>query len=296
MKKLFYSLLVLLLIAVPSQSQLLYRISGKGLSQPSYIFGTHHLAKLSIIDSIKGMKPAFESVKQVVGEVDMKDMMSPSTMQAMQKAMMIDNDTTLQMLFTPADYAKVEKCITENIPGAQMAMLQKIRPSFFVNQLTMVMMIKQLGGFDINEQLDSHFQKMAREKNLPVVGLETIEQQFDILFNSQSLKRQAELLVCLIDGIKEEAQKALELTAYYNNQKLKEMYILSQKKDGTRCDSYPSEEAKLITDRNDNWMTKLPDIMKATPSMIVVGALHLTGPKGLLAQFKKAGYTVTPVY
>jgi uncharacterized protein YbaP (TraB family) len=296
MKKLFVMLIVLLCAAVPSQSQLLYKISGKGLAQPSYLFGTHHLAKLSILDSIKGMKPAFESVKQVIGEVDTKDMMTMETMQLMQQEMIMSGDTTLQKLFTPDDYAKVSKCITANVPGVQMEQLQKVCPAFLSNQLSMVLMMKQTGELNINEQLDMTFQKNAREKGKGVVGLETIKEQFEVLFKGASLQRQAELLVCLIDNIKEEAQKALELTAYYNNQKLEAMYKLSQERDGTKCDSYPSEEAKLITDRNDRWMKKLPDLMKAMPSMIVVGALHLTGPKGLIAQLRKAGYKVTPVW
>ena len=74
MKKISYLIIALLIVAAPSQAQLLWKISGKGLAHPSYMFGSHHLAKLSIIDSIKGLKPAFESTKQVVGEIDMKDM------------------------------------------------------------------------------------------------------------------------------------------------------------------------------------------------------------------------------
>jgi uncharacterized protein YbaP (TraB family) len=295
MKKLF-GILLLIFIALPSKSQLLWKISGKGLSHPSYIFGTHHLAKLSIIDSIKGLKPAFESAQQIIGEVDMKDMQAPATMQLMQKKMMIDNDTTLRMLFTPTDYEKVNKCVKENLNGADLSLMQKVRPVFLSNNLEVILYLKQMGDFNIQEQLDSYFQKEGLAKGKKVIPLETIEQQFDILFNSASLRRQAELLVCMIDNIKKEAEQTLALNAFYKYQKLDAMYKLSLENEGNNCDPRPEEMENLIYRRNKTWVTKLPSLMKAAPSFIAVGALHLPGPHGVLILLKKAGYTVQPVW
>ena len=118
MKKISYLIIALLLAAAPSQAQLLWKVSGKGLAHPSYLFGSHHLAKLSIVDSIKGLKPAFESTKQVVGEIDMKDMMSPQVMTEMQKKMIMGGDSTLLKLFTPEESQKIHKCIQEYLPRA----------------------------------------------------------------------------------------------------------------------------------------------------------------------------------
>ena len=58
MKKKF-SIIVLLVIAImTTNAQLLYKISGKGLSAPSYIVGTYHLAPASFADSIPGIRQA----------------------------------------------------------------------------------------------------------------------------------------------------------------------------------------------------------------------------------------------
>lgn len=293
--KTFKILLLLAFVPLTIQAQLLWKISGNGLAQPSYIFGTHHLAKLSILDSIKGYKEAFKSAVQVVGEIDTKEMMAPATLALMQKRMMIDNDTTLQMLLTPANYIKVTKCINDNFPQIPIEILKKMRPAALTNNLEMILYMKQFGDFNVQEQLDSHFQKEGLANNKKIIGLETIEQQFDILYNSCSLRRQAELLVCLIDNIREETQETLALTAYYNNQKLNEMYVLSQKKHGDNCDDYPSELNALIYNRNKNWISKLPAILTQGSSFIAVGALHLPGPDGLLTLLRKAGYKVTPV-
>ena len=294
MKKILYSLVALLLITIPSQAQLLYKISGKGLSQPSYMFGTHHLASLSIKDSIKGLMPAFESVKQVIGEIDMKDMMSPESMTKIQQKMMLGGDSTLLTILTPEEQKKVDACVKEYLPGATLDMVKKMRPSALMNQLTVIMIVKQLGGFNMQEQLDTYFQKEASAKGKKVAALETMDLQMNVLFGSP-IQRQKVLLMCLIDNAKKEAQKALELTAYYNHQKLDAMYKLSQEKDGTECDATQAEENILINNRNNTWIKKLPEMMKENPSLIVVGALHLAGPNGLVAQLKKAGYTVTAV-
>lgn len=295
MKRLSYIIIALLMCYAPMQAQLLWKISGKGLAQPSYLFGTFHLCNLSIIDSIKGLKPAFESTKQVIGEIDMKEMMAPQTFTKMQRRMMMGGDSTLQKILTPAEYLKVENCLKNYLPGAPLSMVQKLRPSALTNQLSVVMIVKQLGGFNMQEQLDSYFQKEALAKGKKVAAFETMDEQMNLLLNGASIERQTELLLCLIDNIKKEAQEALELSAYYNNQKLDALYKLSQKKDGTHCDSKQSEDNAMLRNRNNAWMKKIPTMIQENPSFIVVGALHLAGPIGLIAQLKKAGYNVTPV-
>ena len=74
---------------VAVQAQLLWKISGNGLEQPSYLMGTHHLAPLSITDSIAGFKEAFTASQQVIGELVMSEVQTPEVMQIMQQAMMI---------------------------------------------------------------------------------------------------------------------------------------------------------------------------------------------------------------
>lgn len=44
--------MLLLCITLGAQAQLLWKVSGNGLDRPSYVIGTHHLAPLSVKDSI----------------------------------------------------------------------------------------------------------------------------------------------------------------------------------------------------------------------------------------------------
>ena len=56
--------------AGPVSGQVLYKIEGNGLGSPSYIFGTHHVAPLSVAQQFGAMEP-FNAATQIVGEIDM---------------------------------------------------------------------------------------------------------------------------------------------------------------------------------------------------------------------------------
>ena len=59
------SMLLLLMAAFTVQAQLLWKVTGNGLQKPSYIIGTYPLAEASFAGSIKGIKAALHSSRQV---------------------------------------------------------------------------------------------------------------------------------------------------------------------------------------------------------------------------------------
>ena len=95
--KSFIGAVLFICVAFSANAQLLWKVSGNGLNQPSYIIGTHHLAPFSIMDSIAGLQKAMKETQQD-GELKMSEMQSPVTMQKMQQVMMIANDSTLSTL------------------------------------------------------------------------------------------------------------------------------------------------------------------------------------------------------
>ena len=88
MKKIL--IFVMLAIAtVSSQAQLLYKISGNGLKEPSYIVGTYHLAKVSFVDSIPGIRRVMNECQQTYCELRMQDMFIPDSLAIIQKAQLL---------------------------------------------------------------------------------------------------------------------------------------------------------------------------------------------------------------
>lgn len=290
MKKIF-ALLMFFCITLGVNAQLLWKVSGNGLDKPSYIFGTHHVAPLSMKDSIAGMTEAMNGTSQVYGELVMEDMMKPEMLMKMQQAMMLPTDTTLKSLFTQAQYDSIASVVKENI-GMELAMFDKLKPAALNAQLAVVLSVKALKGYNPQEQLDTWFQTQAKQAGKKVGGLETMESQINILYNSQSLKRQAQQLYCSATHIDYGIDMTRRLAEAYLNQDLDKLLEITEEKMGNACDSTSEEEEALIYGRNANWAKQMPGIMKQASTLFVVGAGHLPGEQGVLKLLEKQGYTV----
>ena len=176
MKKLL-GILLFISIALSANAQLLWKVSGKGLEKPSYIFGTYHLSPLSIKDSIAAMPQAMSETAQVYGEVVMSEMATPAFMQSMQQQMMMPKDTTLQSLFTPEQYEEVGKAIKENMM-VDIAMLAQLKPAAINQQLVVLLYMKHTPGF--NPQLPAAGRTARQENwrsgNSPVTNRHSVQQ------------------------------------------------------------------------------------------------------------------------
>ena len=180
MKRLL-TLLMVAAVALGTQAQLLWKVSGNGLQKPSYIFGTYHLAPLSTKDSIAALPQAMQDAQQVYGEVVMADMMKPEFLALMQQQMMLPADTTLKSLFTQEQYETVGRLVKEYMQ-MDLAMLDRLKPAALVQQLSVLFCLKHTPGFNPQEQLDTYFQQEAAKQGKKVAGLETIQSQVDVLF------------------------------------------------------------------------------------------------------------------
>src|SRR5687767_3296538 len=87
------------------ENTLLWRITGKGIKEPSYLFGTIHMICGDDIRLSDSLKRAIRDAKNVYLELDLDNIME--MMGAMNKMKMRD-DTTLADLLTPAEYQKVK--------------------------------------------------------------------------------------------------------------------------------------------------------------------------------------------
>lgn len=286
--------LLFAMIAIGSHAQLLWKVSGNGLNKPSYILGTHHLASLSIKDSIAGLQAAFDSTNQLIGELNMMELQTSDIMQIIQKKINTETDTTFQSLFKPEEYEAIRNCVQENLQF-DVAMTPKVKPSFLQNNLLVMLYIKHVQSYNPMEQLDTHFQIEGKAKGKRIMALETPEFQFDLLYNGTSLKRQAEVLLCLINNIEKNIEQNKEMTALYMKQDLDGLLKLTEERNGDQCDPLPGEMEAMVDRRNEAWVKKLPAMIKTDPAFVVVGALHLPGTNGLLNLLKKQGYTVEAV-
>lgn len=281
---------LLLAFAGSASAQVLYKVEGNGLTAPSYLFGTHHLAPLSKIEEFGADQP-FKDASMVVGEIDMTaDQMQLAA--AMQPHMMAPADSTLSKIISPEDYTVISKEF-ENwapMPGMTLQALDMLKPMAITSMVTVSMVSKDMPGFNPSEQLDSWFQKQGKETGKKIMPLETVEFQASLLFDSTPIAYQADALVELLKDPAKAMEQTKTLNKAYNEQDLNAMLSLSEAED-----EHPEFMIALLDRRNADWLTKLPDIMKQGSAFIAVGALHLAGDKGLVEGLRKLGYTVTPL-
>lgn len=282
---------LLFCITLGAKAQLLWKISGNGLDRPSYVIGTHHLAPLSIKDSIASLQQVIDQTEQVYGELVMEDATNPESVMKMQQAMVLPADTTLKSLYTQAQYDTIAAVVKTYI-GVDLALFDKLKPAAVTTQLALALAMKSLKGFNPQEQLDTWFQTQARQAGKKVGSLETVDMQVNVLYNSQTLARQALLLHCAATHIEQGIDQTLRMTNAYMKQDLDGLISIIEEKMNNSCDSTPEEQEALIYGRNANWARQLPDIMKQAPTLFVVGAGHLPGPQGLLKLLQKQGYRV----
>lgn len=274
-------------------NSLLWKVSGNGLGKPSYIFGTHHLVPVSFLDEVNGLSEAFESVEQVIGELDMSKMASMQ-MSIMQKSMMPEG-YDYKELFDDEDYKLLSDQVTETI-GMDFAMLDKMRPAMINNLLMLTLYQKYYPSLEGGIGIDQHFQDKAREANLSVKGLETADDQIYVLLEQQSIERQAELLICSLkhpELMKEQMDKLQDAYMAQDLGILSEMYYDDLKE--SPCPSTDEEKHLMNADRNNKWLKLLPNMMTEKPSLIAVGCLHLVGNEGLIEGLRNAGYRVEAI-
>ncbi len=287
MKKTFLLVLFVISCFSYSQAQLLWKITGNGLKHPSYLFGTHHLIPIQYLDSIPGLFKAFNECETVVGEMVLNNLDASAKIQ---QAAIMPKQTKMSDLLTAEEYKLVDNELKATLKFG-LKEVSVMNPTLILTLYEMEK-YKKLTGFSDDKQSDSYFQLVAEEKDKKVLGLETIDEQITILFGNGSLKRQASVLVESIRKKDTMLQEMIQLNRLYKAGKLNDLLLLSKGK-GEITDMTDEEYRKMADNRNANWMTKLPKMIKESSCFIAVGALHLPGQNGLLKLLEKEGYKVT---
>lgn len=289
MKIKIYTLAALTFCVFTSQAQLLWKISGNGLKHPSYLFGTHHFIPISFLDSVPGLFKAFNSCEMVVGEMVMSNIDATAKIQ---QAAIMPNHIKMNDLLSDEEYKLVDNEL-KAVLKIGIKEVSIMNPTFILS-LYEIELFKKLVGITDDIQSDSYFQLVATEKEKKVIGLETADQQISFLFGNGSLERQADILVETIQQKDSTLKEMYHLNKLYKKGKIEELLYLAKERNKI-TDMTDEEYAKLVDNRNTDWMTKLPQLMNESSCFIAVGAMHIGGENGLIKKIQQKGYRVTPI-
>lgn len=295
MKKTALIIATLIMGISSANAQLLWRVSGNNAKGDSYLFGTHHMAPASVMDSIKGFTPALASVEEMYGEVEMpENPQSPEMVQLTMKYASAPADSTLTKVLTAAQLDSLNTLLASYTGGMLNAkQLDAFKPSMVSTQLAMLQSAKNFPDFNPMQQLDTQIQQRAAAANLPVKGLETMEEQFDILMNAPIMDQVDDLMEAVRNDSKS-GEKAKQLADAYMTENLDAISEVLFKDEDMDPDDPMFK--RLFDNRNASWVKKLTtDILPSSKVFVAVGVGHLVGDKGLIKALQEAGYTVTPV-
>ncbi len=138
------------------------------------------------MDKIPGMQQAIEGCDIVIGELEKENMMGSEVQAMAAQAMMAPADSTLDKLYSPQDYALIEKVFDKYFSnmGVKLRQMNMLKPMAISTQMQAMQAIKYFPNLDPNSLIDIAVQTRANEAGRPSMALETVQEQLDLLFNA----------------------------------------------------------------------------------------------------------------
>ncbi len=289
---LFYSLCTILFTGCKAQQDhcfvtqkngntLLWKVSGNGLKKPSFLFGTFHLLCKDDIHFSDQLKRAMKESDEIYMELNLSD---PSTMLSGLLYMNMKNGKTLQDLYTPEEYRRLQNYFSDTLRMPLM-LLQKTKPYFLVAFLYPGMM-----NCNNPSGVEEELLKIAKEDKKEIKGLETMRFQASV-FDSIPYQWQAKELLDNIDSFSVYKKEFEMMLRYYKSQQLDSINAMIGKSESGSA----KYDDLLLNNRNKNWVNQLKKIMKTKSVFVAVGAGHLVGDFGLIHLLRNAGYHLAPL-
>ena len=259
---------------------LLWRISGNGLSNSSYLFGTIHLLCPGDYLWTDAMKKSLASCDKVCFEMDLDD---PSVMSAASNGIMNESGKKLSEYFTDVQYKKVQSFFKDSLQ-TDLSQLQMMKP-VMIETLLMAKSVDCL----IPISYEANIMEEALRAKKEITGLESAEDQISLLNGIPDDSAAAEI-VQMTDSFSIAKAEYAAMLAAYKQQDLPALFAIVQ--NGSIAGDDP---AALLDDRNKKWIPLIGQKMKVSTVFFAVGAAHLYGKTGVIALLRREGYSVTPV-
>jgi uncharacterized protein len=259
-----------------------WKVTGKGGA--IYLVGSVHVLTPDFYPLDPALETAYKDADLLVEEVDLAELLDPSSQMTVLSRGMLTGEQTLDKLLSPATLALVKKATADL--GDAAGPLMRFKPWMLAIALEGFELQKV--GFDPELGLDKHFYDQAKEQGKAVQGLETADYQIS-RFDTMTMEQQDRMLAQTLRELDTEIASVGKLTAAWKtgDAPAVERIVLADLK------SDPQMYQRLLVERNKNWMPKIEALFaRRGRALVVVGAAHLVGPDGVLATLRAKGYTV----
>ncbi len=270
-------------VSQTATTSLLYKISGKNLKKPSYLYGTIHIICPTDMFSFNTLNSIFNETESLVLELDMDD---PNVMKQMMTGLNMPEGKKLQDLLTPEKYAKVDEMF-KSVLGVPVDVLKQFSPT----GLSIIISTNPKAvGCAKPDSYETKFIEMATKAKKSIEGLESVEDQVSAL-SKTPLEKQAEDLYKMSLDPEKAIVQFKELITAYKQQDSDKLYDFISKSSAEN----PDFKSDLLDTRNKNWIPKIEKIIAEKSRFIAVGGAHLGGKNGVINLLKGKGYKVTAI-
>jgi uncharacterized protein YbaP (TraB family) len=275
---LFFTLLVS--FSVSSQSSV-WIIEGNGTKM--YVGGSIHILREQDYPLPGEFESAFEKSDILVLEADINPQNQNAVAQEIIGLTLYPGNKSLKTELREEVYNKLDSAFTT--VGLSLERMTGFKPVMAILTLMQIELVKM--GVT-SEGVDMYFLKKASDKGMNLLFLEKVEEQI-------------KLITQMGEGTENDyVLQSLEEMSFYREE-FEESIDCWRKGDVSQWlaqieeykNEYPELYFSLLAERNKRWMLKLEKYMQ-TPEVefVVVGAMHLPGPDGILQQMKDKGFNV----
>lgn len=259
----------------------------RGQHNRVYLFGSVHMLAERDLDfpgpPDSALGAAYRDAEALVMEVPIDDQAAPETAAATAGRAIDPAGRSLDDLLG-AKAAAVHEAARRQ--GIDLAPLAPFEPWFASLVITVQAAMRQ--GLDPAQGVEQRLAAAARTDGKPITGLETVDQQL-ALFDELAPALQVELLQKTLDEATTGQARLAEMVATWKRGDVAALERLMR----AEFDAFPELRGPLLVDRNRAWIQPLLDLLDDDRDyLVVVGALHLVGPDGVIALLERRGVQV----
>lgn len=253
-----------------------------------YLFGTVHVRRPGSAWGGANAQAALAEADEVWTELEMSSLAQQEAMQLTIQYGFAPADQPLSSMLTAEQNTRLaELAASMNMPAA---MFERMRPWLAAITLSVGPMLQ--AGYDPSAGVDRSIDAVAAEAGKTRRAFETIEQQIGFLANLSEDVQHAMLVEALAGAGETPGDLEVMMRAWEKGDLvLLERLVL----DETRT-QYPEVYDVLFVQRNNAWVaTLLTELDGSGVDFVAVGAGHLLGEDGLVAQLRARGLSVERV-
>ncbi len=271
-----------------TNAQVLYRISSNATAAPSYILATNRLVDMTFLDTIPNVFKCYNQCNKVITEFAMQDY---EALAALRQAALLPDSVRLRNFYSDEQYLEIDEALRINL-GMGLDKLGRMKPAYLTEMYRNELMKRWL-HYDENRTMETFFERVAQQTDIPVYGLDDVGETMYMLFDREPFHWQCEELMKVVEYPENEVKFEKRIKEMYLYGRLSDMAYYVKAPDNQTSLSF--SDYKVYSQRNQQWVKRLRPYLKEGKAFITLNAIYLGGDEGLLEQLRKAGYRVKAV-